>query len=461
MGFTDKIYSRLPVWAQNFSVSAYGYYWKWLRFGPGYAECMKDYKSRDHFISSDWASWQQKRLSEILKYAVDHVPFYQRSWTDVQKKMAYEGKLTSLPLLEKKSVRMRPRDFLRTDFRPAKELSFYTSGSTGTPIQSIWAVSELRSSMALREVRSANLAGVSFQMPRATFSGRLVEPDPNSKGPFYRWNQAERQVYFSAFHLKADTAISYVKAIEKHKIQWGTGYAYSFYLLAKYILDKKIKLKGLKAVITTSEKLEPYMRPIMEEAYQCPVYEEYSAVENVLFASECEKGSLHASPDVGVVEILNKEGQACLPGEPGEVVATGLMRSYQIFVRYRLGDIAAWSDKVCACGRQMPVLREVTGRVEDAVTGPDGRQLVRFHGIFVGLPKIIEGQVIQEGHGKFCLKVVVSEGFGDMEKNIIRKRFEERLGKIELKIETVKDIPRTSSGKFKAVVNLIKKSDAK
>ena len=46
------------------------------------------------------------------------------------------------------------------------------------------------------------------------------------------------------------------------------------------------------------------MRQIMEQAFHCKVFEEYSTVENVLFASECEHGRLHVSPDVAVVEIL-------------------------------------------------------------------------------------------------------------------------------------------------------------
>ncbi len=87
------------------------------------------------------------------------------------------------------------------------------------------------------------------------------------------------------------------------------------------------------------------------------VYEEYSTVESALFASECEYGRLHVSPEVGIVEILRPDGTPCEPGEIGEVVATCLFRSYQPLIRFKLGDLTAWDPEPCPCGRQMPVIK--------------------------------------------------------------------------------------------------------
>ena len=334
----------------------------------------------------------------------------------------------------------------------------YTSGSTGTPIASIFTPNEMRDSLAIREVRSANWAGVSFKIPRATFSGRMVEPDPNSKGPYYRFNVAERQVYFSPFHLRPDTAHFYVEALKKHQVQWMTGYAVSYYLLGKFILDAGIDVPPLRAIITTSEKLTPEMREVMEKAYRCKIFEEYSTVENVLFASECEAGQLHVSPDAGVVEILRPDGSKCEPGEIGEVVATCLTRLHQPLVRYRLGDLAAWDEKPCPCGRSMPVIKEVVGRLEDVVIGPDGRQLVRFHGIFTHQPHIIEGQIIQESLNRICVRIVPTDNFSEADKIDVIDRVHQRLGdQVEVVVELVQGIERTKSGKFKAVVSLLQK----
>ncbi len=457
MGRFDLIYSRLPRYAQHGAVSAYGAYWHWLRFGSGYKDYVKSYTQREKFSIADWQIWQRDRLADLLEAAALRVPYYQRTWKDTERKAALAGRLEELPFTEKDSIRLDPESFLREGKRPRHRMVFHTSGSTGTPIATIWTVRELRSSIALREVRSARWANVTFAMPRATFSGRLVEPDPDSKGPFYRFNLAERQVYLSAFHLRPDTAVSYVKALRRHNVKWLTGYAVSYYLLARMILEQRLSVPGLKAVITTSEKVTPEMRKVMEEAYGCRVYEEYSTVENSLFASECNFARLHVSPDAGVVEILREDGSQCDPGEVGTVVATCLSRDYQIFVRYPLGDLAMWDSERCPCGRSMPVLKEVLGRVEDVVVGPDGRQMVRFHGIFVDQPNIREGQIIQETRERIRVKIVPADGFGQRDRQDVIHRVQQRLGiTVEVVVELVSQIPRTAAGKFQAVVSLLK-----
>src|SRR5579859_6953518 len=353
MSRLDALYARLPVWGQNTLVSAYGLYWHWLRFGPGYDHYVRGYTRREAFTAAQWQTWQQRRVQHLTAAAARHIPYYAATWSAAEKAAARAGRLDALPLLEKDAIRGRPTLFTRQDLQPHPRLVFHTSGSTGTPIATIWTLQELRNSLAVREVRSARWAGVSFQLPRATFSGRMVEPDPQSPGPFYRFNLVERQAYLSPFHLRPDTAAAYVAALRRHHTQWMTGYAVSYYLLAQLILDQGLAVPPLRALITTSEKVTPAMRQVMEAAYRCRVYEEYSTVENSLFASECAQGRLHISPDVGVVEILRPDGTPCAPEEVGEVVTTGLTRPFQPFIRYRLGDLAMWDSAPCPCGRAM------------------------------------------------------------------------------------------------------------
>ncbi|NMC15542.1 MAG: hypothetical protein GYA40_02715, partial [Chloroflexi bacterium] len=146
----------------------------------------------------------------------------------------------------------------------------------------------------------------------------------------------------------------------------------------------------------------------------------------------------------------------CQPGEVGEVVTTSLLRSYQPLIRFRLGDLAAWDSEPCPCGRQMSILQEVVGRIEDVVTGPDGRQLVRFHGIFANQPNIIEGQVIQETLRDFTVKVVCTQNFSEQDVADIKSRMAQRLGEgVNINVEKVDSIPRSDSGKFKAVISKV------
>jgi len=453
MGLADRLYASLPLWGQHAAISLYGAYWRWLRFGPGYKEALAGYLAREHYSYEQWRGCEGNKLRELLRHASEDIEYYAETWGKEAKKAAEAGRLHELPLLGKDPIRQAPERFLRRGLRPGRLHTFVTSGSTGTPIQTYWTVREIRDSLALREARSARWAGVSFALPRATFSGRIVEPNPDKPAAVYRYNAMAKQVYFSAFHLSPATAERYVDALRRHRTVWLTGYAVSAYLLAKFSLDQHLPMPRLKAVVTTSEKVTPEMRQVMERAYGCRVFEEYSTVENAVFASECEQRRLHVSPDAGIVEILRQDGSPCDPGEVGEVVATSFTRWHQLFIRYRLGDLAAWDDVPCPCGRQMPVLKEVCGRLEDVVYGQDGRQLVRFHGVFVGMPHVREGQVIQDGLSVFRVKVVPDEGFGDADVGAVIERMKQRLGKdTHVQVEVVPAIERTAAGKFRAVV---------
>lgn len=455
MGRLETLYARLPVWAQHGAVSAYGVYWKWLRFGPGYRRYVREYAERDRFTPAQWHEWQSRRLREILTAAAAHVPYYRDAWTADARRAAQAGQLAELPLLEKDALRADAHAFCRRDRRPGHVSVHRTSGTTGTPIDVVWRPAEVRRALAVREARSAGWAGVSFRLPRATFSGRVVVPDAQSGGPFHRFNAVERQVYFSAYHLRAATAPVYIAALRRHRVRWMTGYTVSCYHLARFLLEHGLPPLALQAVITTSEKLMPEMRTVMERAYGGRVYEEYSTVECALFASECEQGRLHVSPDVGVVEILRPDGTPCDPGEPGDVVATCLLRDHQPLIRYRLGDVARWAAEPCPCGRAMPVLQEVVGRVEDVVVGPDGRRMVRFHGIFIDQPHIREGQIIQETRDRIRVRVVGTADFGPADEREVVRRVRQRLGEVGVVVEPVADIPRSASGKFRPVISLL------
>lgn len=450
----DKIYNISPVWMQNILVSTYGIYWRWARFGGRYRKHEFRFRSREHFCHQNWLEYQKQKLSNLLKICVEQVPYYQNNWTHGEKRAALVGKLDEIPILGKAPIRESPGLFVRSDLSIYPRFAFHTSGTTGTPIVAYYTLDELRSTMALREVRSANWAGVSFKEPRATFSGRLVEPRPDRDNHIYRYNAAEKQVYFSAFHLKPSTAKYYIDALIKHHISWLTGYAVSYYLLAKFILEQNLNVPKIKAIITTSEKLTHEMRLVLEKAFKCKVFEEYSTVENALFANDCEYKNLHVSPDAGIVEILRPDGSLCDAGEVGEVVTTSFLRGYQPLIRYRLGDLAAWDPEPCPCGRSMPVIKEVIGRLEDLVTGPDGRQLVRFHGIFVDQPNVIEGQIIQEQLDRFTVKIVPGINFSSADITEIQQRMYQRLGAdIDVTVKTVSSISRTASGKFQAVIS--------
>lgn len=294
--------------------------------------------------------------------------------------------------------------------------------------------------------------------PRGMIGGRRVVPEGNARPPFYRYNFVEKQVYLSAYHIAAAHATDYLQGITRHGVQYMTGYAMSNFFLARFFEECRLEAPRLKAVITSSEKLTEEMREVFLRVYQCKIYDSWSGVEACGLVSECEHGSLHISPDLGIIELVDEFGKPVNPGEVGEVVCTGLINFDQPLIRYRIGDRMRLGKEKCRCGREMPVISEIMGRVEDTVVGKDGREMVRFHGIFINLPNLIEAQIIQHTVDQFEIKVVTNGKWTADEANTITKRMISQLGDIQLTIREVDTIARNPSGKFPAVISHVKRS---
>ncbi len=150
-----------------------------------------------------------------------------------------------------------------------------------------------------------------------------------------------------------------------------------------------------------------------------------------------------------------------MPGEIGEIVCTGFLNYDQPLIRYRIGDMARLAvDQHTRCGRVFPVIEEITGRLEDTVIGKDGREMVRFHGIFVGLPHVVEGQIVQNTLDDFSINIVAMGILSTHEKEVIEQRMKSQLGEIHINFNLLNEIPRGANGKFKAVVSEVERIKA-
>ena len=460
--FVERIYPHLPIVIQNALISAYGYLWFKRRFGGKFKAYYNAFKGREFFSHEEWLGYINNELSKLLVHAYSNVPYYRELYssmnlsTDLLSEFKVSD-LPKLPFLEKDMLRTYGDNKLISINKQSKGEFFSSSGSTGKPTKILFSANMHQKWSAAFESRIRNWAGVSNMDGRGMIGGRRVVKDANSNSPFYRYNFIEKQIYFSAYHINYFNTSNYVFAINKYKPIYMTGYAMSNYFLARFIEESNLKVQPLKAVITSSEKLTPEMRETFKRVYNCKTYDSYSGVEACGLISECEFGKLHVSEDVGYIEFIKEDGTHAKPGEIGEMICTGFLNYDQPLIRYRIGDMAKWSlNQTCNCKRNMPIIEEITGRVEDTVVGQDGRRMVRFHGIFVDIPSIIEGQIIQHDLNEFEIKIVGSAALTTLEKKIITQRLESQIGKIVLTINMVDSIPRNNNGKFKAVISKIK-----
>lgn len=461
MNLLQYAYQASPVFVQNLAVSLYGLGWRRRRFGGVFKQALAGFKDRESWTAAQLHDYQTIQLRQLLLHAFETSPFYknrfQKAGISVSELQSFELQdLVKIPLLEKQTLRTLGSTELLSRNREPKGHFFSSSGSTGTPTRILFSHPMHQRWTAAVEARVRHWAGLSGNVPRGTIGGRRVSPAGDERPPFYRYNMVERQVYFSAYHISATNAADYLRGMTRHGIDYMTGYAMSNYFLARFIEQAGLEAPPLKAVLTSSEKLTPAMRATFQQVYGCRTYDAWSGVEACGLVSECEHGRLHISPDVGMLEFLDPQtGAPAAPGSMAEVVCTGLLNYDQPLIRYRIGDLMRLSAENCPCGRQMPVVTELEGRMEDLVTGPDGRQMVRFHSIFSGLPQVVEGQIVQEGFDEFQVLVVNEQPLDAASIQLIEKRMKSQLGQIRVQVSRVDAIPRGANGKFKAVVSKI------
>lgn len=447
----------MPVIVQNMCITIFGIKWYRRRFKGDFDSELQGFIRRENFVKKEWDDYKKSQLQKLILHAYRNVPYYKKLFDEnnISASNFDLSDLPKIPLLNKETFKAIGQDTLIAKKAEYGGEFYSSSGSTGTPTKVLVSRKCHQRYAAANEARSRMWAGVTRRSPRGMIGGRRVIVNSNDGPPFHRYNLVERQVYFSAYHISNKNAKYYVEAMWRYKIEYMTGYAVSNYLLATFIKQNDLKVPKLKAVITSSEKLTEDMRTLMEEVYRCKVFDGWSGVEACAMISECEHGSLHVSEDVGLIEVIDENGEEVGEGESGEVVCTGFLNYDQPLIRYRIGDRVTKGVGSCKCGRHMPIIKDIDGRVEDIVTGRDGRKMVRFHSVFVGLSSIHRAQVIQRSLEHLQIKIENDNELNQEEIDLITNRIKSQLGDVNIEIKQHCKIDLIN-GKFKAVISNLK-----
>jgi phenylacetate-CoA ligase len=164
------------------------------------------------------------------------------------------------------------------------------------------------------------------------------------------------------------------------------------------------------------------------------------------------------------LKIVNEGGQRVADGEKGEVVISNLVNRGTVLLNYRLGDVAAMSNKPCPCGRTLPFLSELEGRVEDILFLPDGR-FIHPRLVWETLKQkegILKYQLIQHELDRFELKLSTIDP--ETYQRIIHgiaSDLQNLLGKsATIESEYCEEIKLPQEGKFRPVLSLCTQRDS-
>ena len=430
--------------------------------------CGNHDKYLNQLLESQWYSKEKidritnDNFLDIYNYAKKNIPYYK---TLIRTKKILSDEIRSLsdieilPIISKEQIRDNPRNFLAGGFNKKDIITINTSGTTGKTLKIYVDLDSRRYGYAFFS-RLTNWAGINRKLGNVTFAGRTIVAPDRSKPPFWRRNIMMNNYLFSSYHLSHVNLKDYVNKLIQIQPHFIDSYPSSIYTLAKFMKEEKISGIYPKAIITSSETLLDFQRKTIEEVFKCPVFDQYGCAEQVVFVSQCEKGTYHIHPEFGYVEFLREDGSKAEPGEPARLICTGFTNRAMPLIRYDIGDTGILSkNQNCPCGRNFPVIEKILGRTDDILVMRDGRQVGRLDPVFKGLQSIKETQIIQEDLDNVTLKIVPGDHYEERESEIIVYELKKRLGsQVAISVQIVQEIPRTSAGKFRAVISKVNKA---
>lgn len=357
---------------------------------------------------------QQIKLRALVRHAYQHVPFYRQRMQSMgvtPEDINTLEDLGRIPLLTKQDVRDNLYfDLLSDNHDKRKIIRIATSGSTGEPFTCFADQHQLEIRWAAT-LRSMEWTGYQFGDKQARLWHQTIGM---SKLQVMREKIDAflcRRLFIPAFEMSESSIQSFVDKLVKHQPTFIDGYAESFNFLASYL--KTSELVGLrpKAIMSSAQILPEQSRKVIEESFGCKVFDKYGSREFSGIAYECEAHQgHHVIAESYIVEIL-KDGRPAKPGEMGEVVVTDLNNYCMPMIRYRLGDLAVAMDasKTCACGRGLPMIGQIEGRVQALIVGSSGRYIpgTFFAHLFKDYEYLIRQYLVEQvTPGEINLKIV-------------------------------------------------------
>jgi phenylacetate-CoA ligase len=405
---------------------------------------------------------QLKKLQMLVFHVENNVPFYSDfllkeglSWKDFT---SLED-LKHFPLIDKKVIQENTDDFLSKGINKKLLIHRTTGGSTGTPL-TVWADLDFHGRDKANTQHYMEVFGLDiFSHKSVRLYGDRIDEELIKKNVFWRVEE-HRKMVMSPYHINRKNAQSYVNAIACHKAQYIHTRASAILPLARYMLQDDIYLLDpIRYIFCDGEYITKGQRRIIEQAFQARLVNIYGHTEGALVGHPCGlSDALHFMPQVGILELLDKNGNEILSsGDKGEIVSTGFNNYVFPLIRYKTGDIAVQGDASCPCGRNYRLMAEVEGRVQDFVVDIHGTLVPIAPAIFnyndMDWKGIKEFKVIQEHYGE--LEILIEPepemlALGEPALNNISKRIGLILGPyFTLNAKFVESLPKTAIGKYR------------
>ncbi len=430
----------------------------WLRRN-GVRDFLREYEATQRWSAELIQELQLRRLKELLHFANENCPFYRERFRaagfDPRGLRSVED-LRVLPVLTKEDIRANFVGLQPARLDPKSYIVNFTGGSSGSPLQFL-VTKERMASRNASTIRHDRWAGWNFGTP----SGYLWGYPPEVPVPSVRERLTNllfyRRTFLDTFDVKQEEVDNFVRWLRSEQEVVLVAYARSLLWFCQYLKRQGLGGFSIKSAILSAESVSAEERQLIESVLRCPTFERYGCREFAVVASECEaRDGMHLCSDTLLVEF-NAGGRAALPGEAGEILVTDLLNTAMPMIRYRIGDVGAPMAGSCGCGRGLPRMAMVAGRVTDFIHTPDGRWLsgIAINTYLISkMPAVRQVQIRQDRCDQIRILAVSDGGDKEVFARFLSVEIPRMFGsRMTYAVEWVDNIPREASGKYRVTVS--------
>jgi phenylacetate-CoA ligase len=423
---------------------------------------LRDLKESQWLSIDKMRELQLAKLRRLIIHAHRHVPYYRDKMRELgitPDDIQTLDDIAKLPMLTKDDVRKHLYfDIMSDNHNKAEILKVTTSGSTGEPFVCFVDRAQLEFRWAAT-LRSMEWTGWRFGDRQLRLWHQTLGMSKMQVAREFADAMLSRRRFIPAYEMSDETLRQFVKTIEEFKPVLLDGYAESFNFLARYLQEHgKMSIRP-KGIVSSAQTLPEGSRKLIEEAFGCKVFDKYGSREFSGIAYECEAHMGHHVVGEGyIVEIL-RDGKPAAPGEIGEVVVTDLNNYCLPFIRYRIGDLAEALDpkQPCRCGRGLPRIGRIEGRVQSIIIGSQGQYVpgTFFAHLFKDYDHAIrQFQIVQTDRGAITVKVVKGKRYSDETLREVTATLHQFLGAdMKIEVEFVDNVEMVRTGKRLATVS--------
>jgi phenylacetate-CoA ligase len=403
--------------------------------------------------------YQWKKLKALLEFAFENNPYYRQKFIECGIRLDAVkdfSDFTRVPLLNKIDVLNGPNNFISDGYSLEDLTRDMTSGSTGMNMTFYIDRNSLdyKKSTVLRNMHWYNAADGDKKI---ILWGSLLGASKKEKVAMALRNFFVGDYLISSYTMNDTTMSETVNTIKRLRPKVIVGYVSALTILAEFMETNRISDVQVNAIIPAAETLFEYQRELFERVFHGEVFNRYGSHEFTGIAHECNfHDGMHINVENLYLEVL-KDGRPAPPGQLGEIVITDLENFGMPFIRYRIGDLGALKPDLCRCGRGLPLLDRVEGRVYDVIRCPNGSQQTGtfFCKVTRSVPGIREFQVVQESLNKVRIKLVTDDRFQFASTRFLVDTIKRYCGEtMEIAFDLVETIEPLKSGKRRYIVSL-------